>query len=199
MKKYIMECFGTMFLALSVIVFGNPIGVGAMFAVLVYLGWNISGSNYNPALSFAIWLRGKLSTMDLLWYVIAQLLGGLFAALLVWFLAGRKYCPQFPQGLDIWKYLVVEILFTMFLCLVIMAVAFTKKLKDNPCNGIIIGLTLMAISFVPGSYNPAITIFPTLCAYDAGAIFYPNLAIYFFGPMIGGTIAAVVYKFLYED
>ncbi len=60
MRSYLMEFIGTMFLVLAVTLSGNPIAIGVMLMVMVYMGGHISGGHYNPAVSLAVWVRGKL-------------------------------------------------------------------------------------------------------------------------------------------
>ncbi len=64
MRSYLMEFIGTMFLVLAVTLSGNPIAIGVMLMVMVYMGGHISGGHYNPAVSFAVWVRGKLGLVD---------------------------------------------------------------------------------------------------------------------------------------
>jgi aquaporin Z len=80
MFKYSVEFLGTMALILAVLVTaGNPIMIGAALAGLVALGGGISGAHFNPAVSVMALVKGDLSQTDFLGYVLAQVLGGLFA------------------------------------------------------------------------------------------------------------------------
>lgn len=80
LNKYVVEFLGTLF-ALYIVLLskGNPIAIGAAFALVIYLGKSISGGNYNPAISVMLAYDGKLSKTDLLGYVLAQVFGGLAA------------------------------------------------------------------------------------------------------------------------
>ena len=83
--KYLYEFIGTFFLVLTVgmTVLGPngagalaPLAIGASLAVMVFAGGHISGGHYNPAVSLAVFLRGRLNIQDLSLYWIAQLVGG---------------------------------------------------------------------------------------------------------------------------
>lgn len=78
-QKYIMEFVGTLLFVFSIALIVSsgkelaPIGIGFALAIIVYAGAHISGSHYNPAVSVAVWLRGKMPTSDLIPYWIAQM------------------------------------------------------------------------------------------------------------------------------
>jgi aquaporin Z len=86
MNKYFVEFLGTMFF-LFVILMSSSIGpselqpviIGAGLAIAIFVGGKISGGNFNPAVSVMMTAANKLSTSDLLPYIIAQILGGLAA------------------------------------------------------------------------------------------------------------------------
>src|SRR5258708_4994345 len=94
MKKYLVEFIGTFFLVftvgMTVIDPGAgalaPIAIGLSLMVMVYAGGPISGGHYNPAVTLAVFLRGKCPKKDVLPYIIAQLLAAVVAAQLVLFL-----------------------------------------------------------------------------------------------------------------
>jgi aquaporin Z len=60
MKKYIVELLGAFFLVLVIALTGDPIAIGVVLMVMVYAGGHISGAHYNPAVTFGLWLRGKI-------------------------------------------------------------------------------------------------------------------------------------------
>jgi aquaporin Z len=87
--KYLTEFIGT-FIFLSVILStGQAFPIGLALAVAIYFGGGISGGHFNPAVSTMMAAKGKLSMMDLPWYILAQVLGGL-AALAYYNAAGGK-------------------------------------------------------------------------------------------------------------
>src|SRR4026208_1378787 len=82
MKKVITEFIGTFFLVMGAVLYG---GLGAALAlmVMIYAGGHISGAHYNPAVSLAVWIRGKMTIGDMIGYWMVQVAGALAAALVV--------------------------------------------------------------------------------------------------------------------
>jgi aquaporin Z len=78
-QKYLAEFLGTVFFVYVILATGNPLAIGAALALVILLASNISGGNFNPAVSIVMASSGKLSTTDLMPYIIAQVLGGLVA------------------------------------------------------------------------------------------------------------------------
>ncbi len=79
MKKYIVEFVGTFFLVLAVGLSSGtlaPIAIGAMLMAMVYGCGHFSGAHFNPAVTLAVWMRGKIGISDVPGYVVAQVLGG---------------------------------------------------------------------------------------------------------------------------
>jgi aquaporin TIP/aquaporin related protein len=80
LSSYFAELVGTFFFILSILASaGNPYIIGAALALVVLLIGGISGGHVNPAVSFTMFMKGSLSSMELMYYVIAQLAGGLGA------------------------------------------------------------------------------------------------------------------------
>ena len=89
MRNYLTEFLGTFFLVLTVgltVLNGSPLAplaIGSSLMIMVYMGGHVSGGHYNPAVSLAVLLRGKMaSVQEFLGYVVSQLLGAVVAALL---------------------------------------------------------------------------------------------------------------------
>jgi glycerol uptake facilitator-like aquaporin len=79
LEKYLAEFTGTIFFVYVILATGNPLAVGAALALIMLLANNISGGYFNPAVSIAMSSFGKLSTNDLIPYIIAQIGGALVA------------------------------------------------------------------------------------------------------------------------
>ena len=79
MNNYLVEFLGTLFFLYVIIATGNPIAIGAALAIAAMVGGNISGGNYNPAVSIMMVAAGKLDSKDLVPYILAQVAGGLAA------------------------------------------------------------------------------------------------------------------------
>ena len=96
MKKYLVEFIGTFFLVLTVGMCviepgaGNlaPLAIGAALMVMVYAGGHVSGGHYNPAVTLAVWLRGRCPSGDVPAYMVAQALGAVAASFLTLYLKG---------------------------------------------------------------------------------------------------------------
>src|SRR5271167_4907718 len=125
MKKYLVEFIGTFFFVLTV---GStvidpgagvmaPLAIGSVLMVMVYAGGHISGGHYNPAVTLAVWLRGRCAGTDVPGYLIAQVLAAVIAALLVIYLKGNPAIK--PMTPNIVHALIVEFLFTFALCYVV--------------------------------------------------------------------------------
>src|SRR5689334_21787777 len=96
MRKYVTEFIGTFGLVFTVgcaVMSGSslaPLAIGASLMVLVYAGGHISGGHYNPAVSLAAFLRGALGSGDLIPYWVAQLAGGVVAAVTAKFVVNPR-------------------------------------------------------------------------------------------------------------
>jgi glycerol uptake facilitator-like aquaporin len=77
--KYLVEFLGTALLVFVIFKTGNFLAIGAALAVAVYLGGKISGGAFNPAVAFALMIDGKVSNMDIIPYVLAELAGAFVA------------------------------------------------------------------------------------------------------------------------
>lgn len=204
MKKLLTEFVGTFFLVLVIglAVTGSvamaPLAIGVALMVLVYMGGHISGAHYNPAVSTAALLRGKMPSADFVPYVISQLLGGTAAAAMVHVITGQTFAPAPAPGIGIMAPLLVEVLFTFLLALVVLNTATHAATKGNSFYGLAIGGTVLAAAFVGGgisggAFNPAVGVGPLVVHATAGGGSLGNLWLYLVGPLLGGVLAAVVF------
>jgi aquaporin Z len=204
MKKLLTEFLGTFFLVLIIglaVTTGTPmppLAIGVGLAVLVYMGGHVSGAHYNPAVSLAAMLRGKLPAADLVPYIVAQVLGALAAAAMVHVIVGQTFAPAPAVGQGFVAPLLVETLFTFLLALVVLNTAAHPATKGNSFYGLAIGGAVMAGAFVGGgisggAFNPAVGIGPILVHAVTGGGSFANLWLYLVGPLLGGVLAAVVY------
>jgi aquaporin Z len=204
MKKYVVEFIGTLFLVLAVCMAGStagpmaPVAIGVTLMGMVYAGGYISGAHYNPAVSLAIYIRGKLSLPDMFAYWVAQLLGGALAALIA--LKVFDYAGN-AGSVDSVKALIAEILGTFALAYVVLNAATTVRSTGNSKYGLAIGFTVtaMAYTFGPisgGAFNPAVA----LGASIFGAFEWSNIWIYLAGTFVGGALAGFTFNFIkHED
>jgi len=200
MNKYIIEFIGTFFLVLVVgLTAGRvdmaPIAIGFTLMVMVYMGGHISGGHYNPAVTLACLLRGACTVKDAVPYWIVQLAGGIVAAVTAKFLlAAAPGAPALGEGVSTGQALVNECLFTFALASVVLHTATSKDHEGNSFYGLAIGSTVLIGAFAGGgisggAYNPAVGLGANVINGTLGDVW-----IYFAGPLIGGALAAVVFK-----
>ncbi len=79
MNKYLVEFVGTLFFLFVILVSGEAIPIGLALILAIMLGGKISGGHFNPAVSVMMFLNKKIQAQDLLFYVLAQVLGGAVA------------------------------------------------------------------------------------------------------------------------
>jgi glycerol uptake facilitator-like aquaporin len=79
LNKYLVEFLGTLFFVYIILATGNAIAIGAALAIAVMITGTISGGHINPAVSVAMVAAGKMSSSELLPYILAQIGGGLVA------------------------------------------------------------------------------------------------------------------------
>jgi aquaporin Z len=178
-----------------------PIAIGASLMVGVYAGGHISGGHYNPAVSLAAFVRGRLSSRDLVPYWLAQLAGGAVAAGLAVFIINppARHSTAFTGRL-LWAALLAEFLFTFVLCYVVLNVATSKDHPDNSFYGLAIGFTILvgaiAVGGVSGgAFNPAVAFGASLMGLFAWA----NIWVYLVGCLAGGAAAGTVFRALNPD
>jgi len=202
MKNYVVEFIGTFFLVLviglTVIEPGGagamaPLAIGATLMVMVYAGGHISGGHYNPAVTLAVWMRGKCDTKDVAPYMVSQILGGVIAALVVKFCKpGAVITAATP---DVARAVLNELLFTFALCYVVLNTATSQKNAGNSYYGLAIGFTVLAGAYAGGAisggaYNPAVA-----CGISTmGLSAWSNIWIFLVGNFAGAALAATIYK-----
>jgi aquaporin Z len=210
MNRYLTELIGTFFLVLTIglsVLSGSalaPIAIGSGLMVMVYMGGHISGAHYNPAVSLAILMRGKMDSRDFVPYLIAQVVGAMLAAGAVLMILGSTFAPAPAPDAGVWAVLLSEFLFTFALALVVLHVATADDTAGNDYYGLAIGFTVMTGAFAVGpvsggAFNPAVGTGPILIDALAGGGSMANLWIYLVAPFIGGACAAIVFKIQATD
>ena len=201
MSRYVTEFVGTFFLVLTIgltVMNGTPmapLAIGSVLMAMVYMGGHISGAHYNPAVSVAILIRGKMEARDLVPYVLAQLSGAILASLTVMLIVGDTFAPAPAPEAGLVVVLLSEALFTFALSLVILNVATDDATAGNSYYGLAIGFTVMAGAFAVGAtsggvFNPAVGTGPILIDALLGGGIWDHLWIYWAGPVLGGVAAA---------
>ena len=214
MKKYIAEFIGTFTLVFigcgtAALIGCDVIGgylatafaFGLSIVAMAYSIGNISGCHVNPAVSLAVFLSGKMNKEDFISYVVAQCLGAFVAALALWPIVGRASglgCNGLYNGSYLLS-LFIEIILTFIFILSILGV--TSKEEFSSVAGLVIGLSLtlvhiLGIGLTGTSVNPARSLGPALIV-GGSSLF--NVWVFIVGPLIGGALAAYVYKMLTEE
>ena len=195
MKKVITEFIGTFFLVMGAAL-GQGIGAALVLMVMIYAGGHISGAHYNPAVSLAVWLRGKLSIGDMIGYWMSQLAGAILAAIVVaniFGIEGTSKCVIPDDGMI--KAVIAEFVGTFALAYVVLNVATAKGTAGNSFYGIAIAGTVLAMAtvigkFSGGAYNPAVA----LGLFIQKTFCLSQLWIYVVGCFGGAVLAALVFR-----
>ncbi len=206
MMKYLVELIGTFFLVatvgFTVLEPGAsalaPLAIGSALMIMIYAGGHVSGGHYNPAVTLAVWMRGRCPTSDVPGYMIAQVAGALMAAFLVMFMKGTGAATAASP--DVVRAVIAELLFTFALCYVVLNVATAKATEGNSYFGLAIGFTVVvgacAVGGISGgAFNPAVAAGITAMGLSKLA----NLWIFLVGNFAGGALAAVVFKLVHPD
>ena len=218
-KKYVAELIGTMVLVLmgcgSAVIAGQ-LFVGVQYAYLaiafafglavlamVYAIGSVSGCHINPAITISMLVAGKISIKDTVFYIVFQSIGGIIGAGILYAIAiGNSSYSLAANGLGQNQYstyslvsvLIAEIVFTFIFVLVVHG--STHERVPKGFAGIAIGLTLALIHIVcipidGTSVNPARSLGPALFV---GGASLSQLWVFWVAPIIGGILAAIVWK-----
>ena len=204
---------------------GNPLGIGLLGVALAFgltvltgayaLG-PISGGHFNPAVSFGLWAGGRFPAKDLLPYIVAQTLGAILAAWILFQIASGSagfaidnnaagafatngFGEFSPGGYSMAAAFLCEVVMTAMFLVVILGATH----KDAPAGfapiAIGLGLTLVHLISIPvtnTSVNPARS---TGVALIAGGTPLSQLWLFWLAPIIGGLLGGIVYKWLGKD
>jgi aquaporin Z len=203
MNKYIAEFIGTFFLVLTVgctVMAGGtgvipPLAIGAALMVMVYAGGHVSGGHFNPAVTLAVFLRGRCDAKDVAPYMGAQVLGSLAAAAVASFLR-----PDFVAtaiNADFPRVAAAEFFYTFALAYVVLNVATSKGTQGNSFYGLAIGFTVLVGAFAVGdisggAFNPAVAV----GAASLGFVTWSNVWMHLVADFAGGALAAIAFKTL---
>ncbi|MDV0446320.1 Aquaporin Z 2 [Methanosarcinaceae archaeon Ag5] len=219
-KKYAAELIGTAVLVLfgcgSAAIFGSQLGIlgiamafGLSIVAMAYVIGGISGCHINPAVSIAMFIDKRLSAKDFVLYVVFQVIGALVGIALLALiismtslggiettgLGANGFDSASLVGLNMTGALIVEIILTFVFVFTILGV--TESEKYGSVAGIVIGLVLvfvhiMGIPLTGTSVNPARSLAP---AIFMGGIALQQVWVFIVAPLVGGALAALVYRF----
>ena len=227
-KRSVTELLGTFWLVLggcgsAVLAAAFPdVGIGLLGVALAFgltvvtmafaIG-HISGCHLNPAVSFGLWVGGRFPAKELPAYIIAQILGGVIAAGLLYMIASGKpgfdlaasglaangYGDHSPGGYSMVSGLICEITMTAMFILIIMGVTDKRVPAGHAPLAIGLALTLIHLISIPvtnTSVNPARSTGPALIV---GGWALQQLWMFWLAPMVGAAIGAVVYRWLGKE
>jgi aquaporin Z len=202
MKKYVTEFIGTFFLMLTIGCTGiaagpgviPPLAIGSVLMVMIYAGGHVSGAHYNPAVTTAVFLRGRCPWADVLPYWVAQLAGASLAAVPV---LSFKRADAVTLDPHVAAAFAAEFLFTFALAYVVLNTATAKVTSGNSYFGLAIGFTVMSAAFAVGhvsggAFNPAVAV----GAMIMGMLPWGKLWLYFGAQLLAGVAAALVFRWI---
>jgi aquaporin Z len=221
MKKFIAEFIGTLWLVLggcgsAVIAAGFPelgigfVGVALAFGLTVvtmaYAIGHISGCHLNPAVTIGVWIGGRFDGKDVFPYIVAQVMGGIAGAAILFLIASGK--PDFalggfasngfgehsPGGYSMTSALIIEVVMTFIFLFVILGSTYTKAPRGFAGLAIGLCLTLIHLITIPvtnTSVNPARS---TSQALFVGDWALDQLWLFWLAPIVGAILAGLVYK-----
>ena len=225
MKKNASEFIGTFWLVLggcgsAVLAAGFPnvgiglVGVSLAFGLtvltIVYSLGHISGAHLNPAVTIGLWAGGRINAREILPYIISQILGGIVAAAILYFIttgngssignfAANGYGEHSPGHYSMMAALVTEFVMTFMFLLIILGATDTKAPKGFVGISIGFALTLIHLISIPvtnTSVNPARSISQ---AIFVGGWALSQLWLFILIPILGAIAAGIVYKYLSKD
>ena len=179
----------------------TALAFGLVIVAMAYSIGNVSGCHINPAVSLGVLINGGMSIGEFIVYIIAQFAGATAGAAVLGALVGFDSSLG-ANGLfkgDVVKSLIVECILTFIFVLVILSV--TSKKKFEKCAGLIIGFTLtlvhiFGIYFTGTSVNPARSFGPAILK---GGEALSSVWVFIVAPLVGGALAAVVFKALIKS
>lgn len=225
-NKFFAELFGTFVLVFGgcgTAIFGHVgfLGVAIAFGLTVvamaYGVGHISGAHLNPAVSFGVWANGRMTFKEMLWYWLAQVIGGILAGAVLLLIANTANMEigtfaangygEFFSAADVASgYLqtnalgafITECLLTFIFLMVILGVTDSRH-ANGKFGGLAIGLTLVLIHLISipltnTSVNPARSIGVALFSKNALAL--PQLWLFIVAPLVGACLAGLCYKCL---
>ncbi|CAM3553905.1 aquaporin Z [Yersinia entomophaga] len=190
---------------------GVALAFGLTVVTMAYALGHVSGGHFNPAVSLGLWVGGRFSGAQLIPYIIAQVLGGLAGATVLYLIASGKsgfdvtagfasngYGVRSPGGYSLQSVLIAEVILTMGFVMVIMGATDSRSPAAAAPLAIGLCLTLIHLISIPvdnTSVNPARS---TGVAIFAGGIALQQLWVFWLAPLIGGALGGGLYRALFS-
>ncbi|ASS56542.1 aquaporin Z [Rhizobium leguminosarum bv. viciae] len=187
---------------------GVAFAFGLTVLTMAYAVGGISGGHFNPAVSLGLTVAGRFPAARLVPYVVAQVVGAVAAAALLYLIASGKagfelggfaangYGDHSPGGYSLLSALLIEVLLTMFFLIIILGSTSSRVPAGFAPLAIGLGLTLIHLVSVPvtnTSVNPARS---TGQALFVGGWALQQLWLFWIAPLAGGALGGLVWKFL---
>lgn len=199
--KYATETIGTMFLVLTIGATAAsasplaPLAIGAILMAMIYAGGHISGGHYNPAVTVAALVRGRIDRRTAVGYWVSQCVGALLGTALVSVVSPVHATALHVTGHAMVAALVAEALVTFALCYVVLNVATSKAHPDNSFYGLAIGFTVAAgaIAVGPisgGAFNPAVVLGGLAMGTLSASLVVPYIIV----QVIAGVTAGIAFR-----
>ena len=223
MKKYLAELVGTFVLTFlgcgaavalgcgsdTASIVGTAMAFGLAVVAMAYTIGGISGCHINPAISLGCFLAGRMSAKDCGMYIVFQVIGAILAAAVLAGIVGTIPADAINGiittktganacAFGVTNGLIVEIVLTMLFVLVVLGATSVTNGATNNFAGLAIGLSLIlihlvGIHFTGTSVNPARSIGPAL--FEGGDALN-QLWVFIVGPLVGGALAALIWKII---
>ena len=205
LPKLVAEFVGTFFLVLTIgltSLVGTdfaPIAIGTVLTAMVYMAGHVSGAQFNPAVTLAVWLRGGMPARETGPYVVAQVLAAALAALAAFGVTGDVLVVAPAAETSLASFALLEFLFTFALALVILNVATARGMEGSPAYGVAIGFVVLAGAYAAGpisggAFNPAVAVGPILVDLAVGeGLSVSGLWVYVLATCAGAALAVPVF------
>eukprot|EP00592_Proboscia_alata_P006752 CAMPEP_0194356368 /NCGR_PEP_ID=MMETSP0174-20130528/4036_1 /TAXON_ID=216777 /ORGANISM="Proboscia alata, Strain PI-D3" /LENGTH=305 /DNA_ID=CAMNT_0039125931 /DNA_START=84 /DNA_END=1001 /DNA_ORIENTATION=- len=206
LAPFYAEFYGAMMLVLVITLTAGrselaPLAIGSILMVMVFTYGHLSGGHFNPAVSFAVMMRGKLTPLRWVFYAIAQVIGGLCGAALGDHILPDGVdgpIPSYPDN-ELGSAFAAEFFFSFALCTTVLNTATTVSVGQNSFYGLAIGFTVLAGAITVGDisgavFNPAVGTGLLVIAGEWSDIWF-----YWLAPMFGGFVAGVMFHLVNSD
>jgi len=191
---------------------GVSLAFGLTVLTMAFAIGHISGCHLNPAVSIGLWAGGRFPAKDLAPYIVAQVLGAVAGAGVLFVIASGKtgfntaagfasngYAAHSPGGYSLIACLITEIVMTLMFLLIILGATDKRAPQGFAPIAIGLGLTLIHLISIPvtnTSVNPARS---TGVAVFVGNWAIAQLWLFWVAPIIGAIVGGIVYRLLFQN
>lgn len=188
---------------------GVSLAFGLTVLTMAFAVGHISGAHFNPAVTVGLWAGGRFPARDVVPYIIAQVVGAILAALILYVIASGKagwdissglasngFGTHSPGGYNLTSAIIIELLLTGFFLIIIMGATDGRAPAGFAPIAIGLALTLIHLISIPvtnTSVNPARSTGPALIE---GGIALQQLWVFWLAPLTGGGAGGLIYRAL---